>query len=115
EFDGQVELVAVHGVGPVGHVVGQTREHVHVVLGDVDVQRTVGGGGADVVVGRQAGHVVVVLVGQVARHGPLGREHADPAVAAQEDRAVVHVAAQRVERAGRRHQLDRVDAHLVPE
>ena len=115
QLDGQVELLTIHGVGAVGKVVGQPAEHVDVLVGDLDRQRSVGRGGTDVVVGAQVGQVVVVLVGEVAGQRPLGAEHADPSVAAQEDRAIVQVAAQRVERARTRHDPDRVDTHLQPE
>src|SRR5690606_32802831 len=89
QFDGQLQLIPVDGVGAVADVVGQAGQYVDVVVGDVDLQRTVGGRGADVVVGRQIRQVVVVLVGQVAGQRPFGAEHADAAVAAEEHRGLV--------------------------
>src|SRR5689334_19680177 len=77
EFDGKLQLVAVDGVRSVGQVVGNTGEHVDVVVADVDAQRAVGGGGADVVVRRQIGQVVVVLVGEIARQPATGAEDTD--------------------------------------
>ena len=54
QFDGQLELVAVDGVGAVGDVVGESAQHVDVVVGDLDLQRAVGGRGLDVVVGARS-------------------------------------------------------------
>src|SRR4051794_36544642 len=106
EFDGQFELVMVDGVGSVGQIVGDAGQHVDVVVGDVDLQRAVGSRGADIVVGRQIRQVVIVFVGQIARQGSLGAEHAQSSVAAQEDRLVVQIAAQGVVRARTGHYPD---------
>ena len=54
QFDGELQLVAVDGVGAVGEVVGEAGQHVDVVVADVDLQRAVGGGRADVVVGARS-------------------------------------------------------------
>src|SRR4051812_13404310 len=110
EFDGELQLVAVDGVGAVGEVVGNAGEHIDVVVADVDSQGAVGGCGANVVVGGQVGQVVIVLIGEVARKGAAGAEDADTSVAAQEDRLVVEVAPQGVVGAGAGHHAHRVNA-----
>ena len=56
-----------------------------------------------------------MLIGQITRKRPLGREHADPPVAAEEHRLLVEVAAQRVERAAADHHPDGVDPDVLPE
>ena len=56
-----------------------------------------------------------MLVGQIPRERPLGREHADPTVPAEEHRLLVEVAAQRVERAAAGHHPDGVDPDVLPE
>lgn len=115
QLDGQVELLTVHRVRPVGKIVDQPTEHIDVVVGNGNRQRAVGGGRADVVVGAQVRQVVVVLIGKIAGQCPLGAKHTDPTIAAQEDRSIIQVTAKRVEGGGARHDLDRVDAHLQPE
>ena len=105
----------VDGIGPVGDIVHQSVEHVDVVLVDIHPQRTVGGRGPDVVIGAQVRQVVVMLVGEIPRQGALRSEHADPAVAAQEHRLAVEIAAQRVEGAAADHHPHRVDADVLPE